>query len=117
MVVVAEVASQLGRTEHSITLSSTLDKPHGYYFSGMSGGPVYAVEGPQQRTVEDGDLLPVGLIFEGFPSSGRPESQGTRDAASAFLTDNDLFFRALTLTPEYFDEWLAKARFVQKSPA
>ena len=51
--VVAEAASQLGRAERCITLSSTLDKPHGFYFSGMSGGPVYAVEGAEQRTVED----------------------------------------------------------------
>ncbi|GIK97834.1 MAG: hypothetical protein BroJett029_20430 [Alphaproteobacteria bacterium] len=83
LTVVAEVASQLGSTARCITLSSTLDKPHGYYFSGMSGGPVYAVEGAEQRTIEDDELLPVGLIFEGFPSSGKPESEGSRDAASA----------------------------------
>ena len=32
--IVAEVASHLGRTARCFTLSSTLDKPHGYYFSG-----------------------------------------------------------------------------------
>lgn len=107
--VVAEVSSRLGRAERLIALSSTLAEPHGYYFSGMSGGPLYAIEGPQERTAEDDELLPVGLIFEGFPSSGKPAATGGRDVTSAFLTDNDLFFRALTLTPEFFDEWLLKA--------
>lgn len=93
-VVVAEATSHLGRDERYITLSSTLEKPHGYYFSGMSGGPVYATEGAEQRTVADDELFPVGLIFEGFPSSGRPQAERSRDAASAFLTGNDLFFRA-----------------------
>jgi hypothetical protein len=106
---VAEVSSRLGRFERLIALSSTLEKPHGFYFSGMSGGPVYAVEGHEQRKVEDDELFPIGIIFEGFPSSGRADTQGGKDPASAFLTDRDLFFRALTLTPEFFDEWLQKA--------
>lgn len=109
VVVVAEIASRLARTERLIALSSTLDQPHGYYFSGMSGGPVYAAEGHEQREVQDEELFPIGIIFEGFPSSGRADMQGSRDFASAFLTDRDLFFRALMLTPENFDEWLQKA--------
>jgi hypothetical protein len=75
----------------------------------MSGRPVYAVEGHEERDAEDDDLFPIGIIFEGFPGSGRPDAQGRRDPASAFLTDRDLFFRALTLTPEIFDEWLQMA--------
>lgn len=104
----AEAASKLGRSERLIVLSSALEKPHGYYFSGMSGGPVYAIEGPEQRKVEDDELFPVGIIFEGFPSSGRMDMQSDADAMATFLTDRDLFFRALTLTPEIFDEWLQK---------
>ena len=106
--VVAEIGSGLGRTVRIITLSSTLNEPHGYFFSGMSGGPVYAIEGREHETVEDDELLPVGIIFEGFPGSGRPDQQ-TASTATSFLTDRDLFFRALTLTPEIFDEWLRDA--------
>ena len=109
VVVVAEVSSRLARSERLIALSSTLDKAHCYYFSGMSGGPVYAVEGHEQREVEDEELFPIGIIFQGYPSSGRLDVQSGTDAASAFLTDKDLFFRALTLTPKSFDEWLQKA--------
>ncbi len=100
---VAEASSRLGRSERLITLSSALDKPHGFFFSGMSGGPVYAVEGHEQRQVEDDELFPIGIIFEGFPSSGRTDVQTSTTTISTFLTDKDLFFRALTLTPEIFD--------------
>jgi hypothetical protein len=106
--VVAATASGLGRSKRLITLSSTLDKAHGYYFSGMSGGPVYAIEGHEQALVEDEDLFPVGIIFEGFPGSGRPNAQ-PRSGTNTFLTEKDLFFRALTLTPEFFDEWVRDA--------
>jgi len=108
-VVCAEATSKLGRNERLIVLSSYLEKPHGYYFSGMSGGPIYAIEGPEQREVEDEELFPVGIVFEGFPGSGRTDVHGNSDAMATFLTDRDLFFRALTLTPEIFDEWLRKA--------
>jgi hypothetical protein len=107
--VVAEAGSELGRTKRLIALSSILDTAHDYYFSGMSGGPVYAVEGHEQREVEDEELFPIGIVFQGFPYSGRAGAQDGRDVASAFLTGHDLFFRALTLTPEIFDEWLQKA--------
>jgi hypothetical protein len=108
-VVCAEATSKLGRNERLIVLSSALEKPHGYYFSGMSGGPIYAIEGHEQRKVEDEELFPVGIVFEGFPGSGRTDVHNDSDAMTTFLTDRDLFFRALTLTPEIFDEWLRKA--------
>lgn len=103
---VAKVSSRLGRSERLIALSSVLDRPHGFFFSGMSGGPVYAIEGCETREFEDGELFPVGIIFEGFPGSGRADAQTSTSAMSAFMTDQDLFFRALTLTPEIFDQWL-----------
>jgi hypothetical protein len=102
--VCVEVASPLARSRPMITLSSQLEEHHGYFFSGMSGGPVYAIEGDLNEA-EDRDFFHVGIIFEGFPSSGRREVTDT-DASAAFLTDSDLFFRALTLTPEIFDDWL-----------
>src|ERR1700737_2832330 len=42
--ITAEVAGPLGRDQRIITLSSRLDEPHGYYFSGISGGALYTSE-------------------------------------------------------------------------
>lgn len=106
---VAAVASRLGPAERVITLSSQLDKPHSWYFSGLSGGPLCLMDGVEGSSVEDEDVFPAGIVFEGFPASGRlPASQGNICNA-AFLDGKDLFFRAHTLTPEIFDEWLETA--------
>jgi hypothetical protein len=104
---VAEVSSPLP-PQKFITLSSELAKSHSWYFSGLSGGPLYVVEGPEERDVEDDALFPVGIVFQGFPSTGRPDVPGAqqRDPNEAFLNNRDLFFRALALTPDTFDEWL-----------
>ncbi|MET3648923.1 hypothetical protein [Phyllobacterium ifriqiyense] len=103
---IAAVSSTLGRDQKFITLSSILNEPHGHFFSGMSGGPVYAAEGVEDRLIDDEELLPVGIIFEGHPGSNRGKPQSGTDPMAAFLTDRDIFFRALTLTPERFDHWL-----------
>lgn len=109
--VVAEIASKLGRAERVIVLHSSLDKAHGYYFSGMSGGPIYAIEGREQEPVEDEELFPIGIIFEGFPGSKKANEEST-NIAQSFLSDKDLFFRGLILSPETFDEWLLAAGIV-----
>jgi hypothetical protein len=69
------------------------------------------VEKPEQRYVEDDELFPVGIVFEGFPGTGRPDVPGApqRDPKEAFLNEQDLFFRALALTPDIFDEWLRES--------
>lgn len=91
-VVTAELQSELSADAREFTLSSSLEEPHGVYFSGMSGGPIIGVWG-------DGNYIPIGLIFEGYPSS--------RDAPiSMFAGPNDLFVRGLLLTPERFNAWL-----------
>lgn len=98
--VVAEPAGPIARDQRVITLSSRLDKPHGYYFSGMSGGALY--------TVEKDVLVPAGIVFEGYPST---EDEGPGRAESpAFLDQNDIFIRALTLTPDIFLQWLCGAK-------
>jgi len=108
--VVAEVASKPGNANRTITLNSALNDPHSWYFSGLSGGPLYFVEGLEERQAEDDELFPVGIVFEGYPSSGRTEAVEARDASAAFLTDKDLFIRALALSPRIFDEWLRDCR-------
>lgn len=111
-VVVAEVSSAIGCSERRFTLSSQLAQPHGYYFCGLSGGPVYAIEGNQQREVQDEELFPIGIIFEGFPAGPRPSATETDPlGSSSYLTGHDLFLRALTLAPEFFDEWLQQCGF------
>ena len=57
---VAELGGTLERNKPVFTLSSLLENPHGYSFSGMSGGPVYAIEGSEIR---DEVLFPIGIIF------------------------------------------------------
>jgi hypothetical protein len=64
------------------------------------------VEGHEEHDAEDEDLFPAGIVFEGYPSSGRFEASEARGAAAAFLNGKDLFIRALALTPTIFDEWV-----------
>ncbi len=100
--VVAEVAAPLTRDQRIITLSSRLKEPHGYYFSGVSGGTLY--------TAEDDILVPAGIVFEGYPSSKNKETAHANNPT--YLDNNDLFIRALTLTPQIFQEWLGRANLI-----
>ena len=109
--VVAEVAATPSRAQRTITLNSALDKPHTWYFSGLSGGPFYFVEGLEEREAEDDELFPVGIVFEGYPSSGRIEANESRDTAASFLTGKHLFIRALALNPAIFDQWVRDCGF------
>ena len=59
-------------------------------FSGLSGGPLYVVEGQEEHEIEDEELFPVGIVFEGYPSSGRFDVGEARDATIAFLTSQGL---------------------------
>jgi hypothetical protein len=92
-------------------LNSELAKPHSWYFSGLSGGPLYFVEGLEERQVEDDELFPAGIVFQGYPSSGRTDAIEARDPSAAFLTEKDLFIRALALSPQIFDEWTRDCGF------
>ena len=93
------------------TLHDHLGDLKGYSFSGMSGGPVYAVEGVEQRYVQDGELFPVGIAFEGHPSTNKLDI-GSQQDNFGFLTQGDLCIRAYTLTPHYFEEWLSRTDLV-----
>lgn len=89
--VIAESHSQLGPQTREFTMRSTLDEPHGIYFSGMSGGPIVGCW--------DDKYLPIGFVFEGEPSSPRKE-------ASIYTGPNDIFIRGLLLTRDRFAGWL-----------
>jgi hypothetical protein len=87
----ANLVSSLDPSSRQFTLFSSLAEAHGYFFSGMSGGPILATW--------DESCQAIGLIFEGSPS--KPE------APSSFAGPNDIMIRGLLLTPERFAEWLA----------
>jgi hypothetical protein len=90
----AELASDIGPQFPRFVLQSRMDVPHGYFFSGMSGGPIFL-------PVEEDKMLPVGIIFQGGPSSGRVENP------HSLITSQDIFVRGYTLTPQTFSRWLS----------
>jgi hypothetical protein len=93
----------------TFSLSDRLERSCDYAFSGMSGGPVYAIDGAPDLVTDSG-LFPIGLIFEGHPSSHKRSEV----AADSFLDDRDILFRCLSLSPERFDEWLGSEPLVPK---
>lgn len=95
--VIAQLASSLSPSTVTFTLQSTLEKPSTYKFSGMSGGPIFAL-------FDETPPVPIGILFEGFPSS---EEAGTSDAS--FLGDRDILIRGHVLTRCIFAGWLRDA--------
>ena len=67
VMLVAEMALSPDSNSREFTLCSSLDEPHGHFFSGISGGPILA-------QVKDEAFCPIGIIQEASPSS----SQHTR---------------------------------------
>ena len=105
---VVQVGSSLREASDTFSLSDQLERNCEYSFSGMSGGPVYTIDG-QPDLVTDSELFPIGLIFEGHPSSHE-----RHPAAGSFLDDRDILFRCLLLSPERFDGWLGSEPLVPK---
>lgn len=95
--VIAQVASSLGPSTVTFTLQSSLEQPSTYKFSGMSGGPIFAL-------CDETLPVPIGILFEGFPSD---EKAGTSD--TSFLGDRDILIRGHLLTRSIFAEWLRDA--------
>jgi len=86
--IIAEIASDLDQDCLSFTLSSKLENPHGFDFSGISGGPILAIWGENQ-------FRPIGLIYE---------------EGCIFVGPNDILVRGLLMTPERFASWLDKTK-------
>ena len=107
--VIAEIKEGEGPAPNNpeFTFHDRVKDLKGYTFSGMSGGPVYAVEGREQRCVEDEELFPVGIAFEGRPSTNKPGTENQHNKG-VFLSQGDFYIRACILTPRTFDEWLAR---------
>lgn len=103
LAVAAEVTRPMSPNDSAFLLASSLPDGNAYFFSGMSGGPVYHVPGPHASPVI------IGIVFEGFPGSSA--EWNARDAQS-FLTKNDIQIRAHTFTSAIFEEWLRIAKFL-----
>jgi len=103
----AELASPVARRDTTrFVLSSTLPSSHGYGFSGMSGGAVYAIEESDAGMADDESLVPVGIVYEGFPGSTRQSGSNEEGSMGTIFNDRDILIRAMTLTPDTFDDWL-----------
>jgi hypothetical protein len=90
----AEKKGTIDRHHQFAEMYSRLPQPHGYHFSGMSGGAMYIVQGDI--------IIPMGIVFEGWPQSRNSKPHPT-------LTANNIYIRGLTLTPATFSDWLVKA--------
>lgn len=101
--VTAEVTRKISPFDSSFLLASTLEEDHNYYFSGMSGGPVFHV-------CDDSEITLIGIAYEGAPGSSK--EWFARDE-QAFLTNRDIHIRAHTLTPEIFETWLRQVRLIK----
>lgn len=107
----AELASPVpGRDTSRFTLLSILPSPHGYGFSGMSGGAVYAIEESDTGMADEENLVPIGIVYEGFPGSTKEGGSNEEGSMGTIFNDRDIFIRALTLTPNTFDDWLHGSR-------
>jgi hypothetical protein len=100
--VAAEATRLLSEYDESFLMVSSLSEENTYYFSGMSGGPVYHVA--------DSDSAPtlIGIVYAGVPGSS---AEWQKRDTQAFLTKCDVQIRAHSLTPEIFERWLRLAKF------
>lgn len=86
----------------SFILCSTLDAPHGYGFSGVSGGPIVVAHRKEDRYAF------VGITYEGAPSTAKPPE---KEDLQAFTQPEDIVIYGNHLTPERFRGWLEDARY------
>jgi hypothetical protein len=95
--VIAEVSpAGLSKGDEILLMESKLKQPHGWFFSGMSGGPMYI---PQ-----DDLMIPAGLLYRGWPQD--------KDDRSKDYTPNDIVIRGVVLTPSNFKGWLSSAKLI-----
>jgi hypothetical protein len=78
----ADKDGDIARDKPLIQMKGRTEKPHGYFFSGISGGAMYVTQ--------DNLLIGAGIVFEGWP-------QSNRSAPHATLDDKDIIVRGMTL--------------------
>ena len=93
MYTVAQVKGGLSRTDRVAMMESRLEQPHNWYFSGMSGGPMYVLQ--------DEKIIPVALLYDGWP-------QKLGDTHEKY-DEHWIAIRGAVLTPSNFARWLNAA--------
>lgn len=93
--------ANLNRDTCTYTAFSSLDKEHGYFFSGMSGGPVVYFD------EENNDIFYIGIAFEAVPGSQKTFQQSDQ----SFMTGKDMMYRCLNLNPMVFSEWVQQSKW------
>lgn len=96
----AELTRTISTNDETFLMASTLEIENDYYFSGMSGGAVYA------RSDSKPPLTAIGIVSEGTPGSSAEWE--ARDSQS-FLTKKEVQIKAYLMTPRTFDNWLSIA--------
>lgn len=93
--IAAQKRGDISRDQLTMEMYSRLERPHGYFFSGISGGAMYVTQ--------DELLIPAGIVYEGWPQSkfAKPKPP---------LDDCDIIVRGMTLTPKTFAQWLANIK-------
>lgn len=94
------IAHFKGNYDGLLVIQSKLDKAHGYFFSGMSGGALYAIEGDFGDHVEDEALKFAGIICKGGPQSREGEE---------LVPPDQILIAAIPVNSSIFDEWLTRA--------
>jgi hypothetical protein len=94
---VANVRAGLSRTDRVVMMESRLDKPHNWFFSGMSGGPMYVIQ--------DEKIVPVGILYDGWP-------QKPGDVSEEY-DEFDIVIRGAVMTPDHFARWLTAAGLIK----
>ena len=100
--IVAELTRPLSAGTNDFMLASTLPEKNDYFFSGVSGGPVYCIPSDSTMTL-------VGVVFEGSPGSS---AEWEKRGQESFFSKEDVQFRAYLLTPSIFAKWIDCAGFV-----
>jgi hypothetical protein len=102
--VAAAADGAISKFEPEVHMRSRLGEPHGYYFSGMSGGPMYVQQ--------DELIIPVGILCEGWPATSNKPVIFKPNGTDILFDGQDIIVQGLTLTPSNFEKWL-KARPVK----
>ena len=89
----------ISSSDGKFSLFSTFENPHGWGFSGVSGGPVIAYN-PRSDIFHF-----VGLVYGGAPSTSKPRSDD-----QAFLGPKDILLQCYQLSPATFDLWLSSIK-------
>ena len=100
--VCAQINGEIAKDQREVRMRSRLEKPHGYYFSGMSGGPIYVQQ--------DELLVPVGILYEGWPATSNNPVVFDETGTKVLFDGRDIIVHGLTLTPDNFVKWLKAAK-------